>query len=114
VELSNVLASAMYNKAELITATTLAKARHHLRQKHFELIILDIGMPDGNGQELLKDIEGSSPTPPPIVILSADMPPQEIHERVDTTIVKSRMSETKLIATILGILQKFKGGFYVG
>src|SRR4051812_45429938 len=37
---------------EITTATTLADARRHCEQDEFDLLISDIGLPDGDGWEL--------------------------------------------------------------
>jgi DNA-binding NtrC family response regulator len=46
---------------EVQFAKTLAQARELLDTEDFDLIILDLGLPDGDGLELLKDIKVLSP-----------------------------------------------------
>jgi CheY-like chemotaxis protein len=38
------------------TATDISAALHAARVKHFDLIISDLGLPDGNGHELMRQI----------------------------------------------------------
>lgn len=54
---------------EFILCRTVAEARELLRQKTFELLILDINLPDGSGLELCREIRRSSRVP--IALLTA-------------------------------------------
>lgn len=109
-DLSNVLATALHEKAQLITALTIRNAEQLLKTKHFSMMILDIGMPDGNGLDLLDRLHELSNELLPVVILSADLPPEDVHKRVEAVMVKSRMSETKIVETVLMLLQKHVRG----
>jgi two-component system, OmpR family, response regulator VicR len=50
-------------------ANHLREARGLLRSSPFDLVLLDLGLPDGNGYELCKEIRAAGDTP--IIILSA-------------------------------------------
>ena len=50
------------------TAFTLQQARDK-RTEHFDLILLDLGLPDGSGYELCREIRGKSTVP--VIILTA-------------------------------------------
>jgi len=53
----------------LSTANTAAEARALLRRKDFDLLILDVMLPDANGMELCRSIRSTSDVP--IVLLTA-------------------------------------------
>ena len=40
-----------------VTATTLQEARRLTRTRHFDLVLVDLNLPDGNGLDLLDDID---------------------------------------------------------
>jgi CheY-like chemotaxis protein len=40
----------------VMVAGTLADARKHVRSDRFDLLICDLGLPDGSGNELMKDL----------------------------------------------------------
>ncbi len=42
-------------------AGTLDEARHALANQHFQLVVLDVRLPDGNGLDLLREIREASP-----------------------------------------------------
>lgn len=50
-------------------AYRLEAARDLLKQSSFDLVLLDLGLPDGSGYELCKEIRAAGDTP--IIILSA-------------------------------------------
>jgi two-component system response regulator VicR len=50
-------------------AARLEQARALLKDSHFDLILLDLGLPDGSGYELCRQIRAGGETP--IIILSA-------------------------------------------
>jgi PAS domain S-box-containing protein len=46
---------------EVTTATDLASAREALKARSFDLLISDIQLPDGNGHELMRELQGKLP-----------------------------------------------------
>lgn len=54
---------------EFVVCGTIAEAKDVLRQKQFDLLILDINLPDGSGLELCRQIRESDRTP--IALLTA-------------------------------------------
>lgn len=55
---------------EITLCETLSKARKALTDAEFDLLILDINLPDGSGLELLKEFRNSSRTP--VIFLTAN------------------------------------------
>jgi DNA-binding response OmpR family regulator len=51
---------------------TLAAARQHLRLYRPDVVIVDLGLPDGSGLSLLADLAGAGAPPGRIVAISAD------------------------------------------
>ncbi len=56
-------------------ANNLAKAEQYLRSETFDLLICDLGLPDGHGLDLVKKLETLS-YKPPVLILSAQGDPE--------------------------------------
>jgi len=88
---------------EIISANSLSSARAHLAQYHFDLVLLDVALPDGSGLELISEINKLE-SPIPVVIFSAhDMSP-EIMQQVKVAMVKTQTSNQKLLDTIFTAL----------
>ncbi|MDP9128606.1 MAG: PAS domain S-box protein, partial [Pseudomonadota bacterium] len=102
-DLSNMLATALSTKTELINARSIREAKERLARETFSLVILDVALPDGNGLGLLADMNDHAP-PIPVLILSASEIPLEVHHQVAAAMVKARMSETKIVETILSLI----------
>jgi CheY-like chemotaxis protein len=101
VDLGRVIKAALAGRAELLTVGTLRAAEELLRAAPFSLVILDILLPDGDGLSLL---EALTLGPTPVLILSAIEVSREIRRRVAVALVKSRVSEEHIVATILSLL----------
>ena len=84
---------------ELVWTSTLAASQAILEEEQFDIVLLDIGLPDGSGLELLETIEGRS-RPPQVVIFSAQGVAHDISEKVNAVLVKSQTSSDKLLKTI--------------
>ena len=104
--LSEVLTNMIGDLADVTLAATLEQARHELETTHWSLVILDIGLPDGSGVDLipLLKIDGKPPTP--VIIFSADEVDSDIANKVERALVKSRTSNEELIAMIEEMISK--------
>lgn len=71
ISLSNGISLALKdNELTFVQVKDLNFARQSLESIHFDLIILDINLPDGNGLDFLKDLRKSSAIP--VIILTAN------------------------------------------
>ena len=81
------------------TAATLAEARQMLQACYYNLVILDITLPDGSGVELLPALNNAVP-PIPVLVFSAHEMAQRDMQKVHSVLVKSRTENAQLLATI--------------
>jgi two-component system KDP operon response regulator KdpE len=74
--------------AELVEAETLASARSLLRAGAWDILLLDVRLPDGNGLDLVADVAARTATEggdrPGIVVLSASVLPQDRAAALET------------------------------
>lgn len=54
------VAESAFPGATVVTASTLGHAREQLQSRQFNLALVDIGLPDGNGIDLIRDITDQS------------------------------------------------------
>lgn len=109
LDILQVMATILRDTGEIIQAESLEIAREKLEQETFDLVILDLDLPDGSGLELLPMLCTSQGDPIPVVIFSAqDMPLDSIHQvaatQVAATLVKSRTSNQNLLDTITSLI----------
>ena len=68
VSLGEILLARLQKEYRKVTwAQTLASARENLSKEEYDLLILDVGLPDGSGFDLAKEQEGQNP----IIFLTA-------------------------------------------
>jgi PAS domain S-box-containing protein len=84
-------------------AGTVAEARSALARWHFDLVLLDLRLPDGSGWDVMPDIEAQDPAPP-VVVFSVDDVPAAARSRVAAVLTKSDTSNERLVATIRQVL----------
>ena len=104
-DFSNILAATLKDKAQLVSAGSIKAAKKLLQQGDFSLIVLDIGLPDGTGLDLLAEISNANTDPIPVIILSANENLDDTQGQVVATLVKSRVPESKIIDIILASMK---------
>lgn len=77
-------------------ARTLQEARTRLKQGAFDVVLLDIGLPDGSGWDLVDDIRACQPDARLVILSGIDMT-QHQHGQVEAVLLKSRLSSETLI-----------------
>ncbi|MDB5980061.1 MAG: histidine kinase [Pseudomonas sp.] len=88
-DLRQVISHLGKDLADFIPASSLAEAQLLLSKMHFDLILLDLGLPDGNGLELLEELHLRHPGLP-VVVLSAQELSADQLELVEAAMAKSR------------------------
>lgn len=99
VQVSQVLLKGI---AEFESASSLAQARRRLQERHFDLVILDLSLPDGSGLDLFDEIDADCP----VVIFSGRELSEEVSGRVAAALTKSKSSNEELLGTIKNVLNR--------
>jgi PAS domain S-box-containing protein len=99
-----VVSSLLSDRAEVSQAATLREARKMLRRQHFDLVLLDLVMPDGSGTELLPLINKRTP-PIPVVVFSAYEVDGATAKMVAAILTKSRTSNEQLLDAIMAVIE---------
>ena len=87
--------------ADFEYATSLAEAHKKLDKRNYDLVIIDISLPDGSGLELLDEIGRDCP----VVLFSGQETNVEINEKVAASLTKSLTSNDQLIHTVKRLLK---------
>ena len=103
-DILQVVATILADTSEVDSARNIAEFRRRFQERSYDLVILDLGLPDGHGLELLPLLNNQTP-PVPVVIFSAHDVRQETAQNVAATLVKSRTSNEKLRETIQALFR---------
>ncbi len=103
-----IIAHSLQGRAIIHAAATVADTEKLLRSNVYDLLILDIALPDGSGLRLLDQIKENNQHTK-VMILSAREVDEKTRKKVEFALVKSRVSEDKIIEHILKIVRKEPG-----
>ncbi len=98
-DLRRTVAELIRDVARVDPAATVEAARTALAGRRYDVVLLDLGLPDGSGWDLLPVIQSLEPRPA-VVIFSATAVGSEEGRRVEATLLKTGTSEQDLIRTL--------------
>jgi PAS domain S-box-containing protein len=104
----DVVRVALAAAADVSVAETIQEARDALKRGNFDLVILDLTLPDGSGLDLLP-LRDDSNRDIPAIIFSAQEADGELAARVSAALVKSRASIDELVSNIKLLIEPAKG-----
>lgn len=87
-------------------AKSCVEAEAFLTAHDYDLVILDLGLPDGRGEELLPMIRRSSSVPPQVLVFSIEDLDVPYWPKVDSALVKSRTTNNALSDKIRALLSR--------
>ena len=99
-DILEVTASALGASVDIVQAESLASARAELAKFKPDLVILDLGLPDGSGMELLHDLGDETGRTVPVIVYSAQEMDGALADRVEAVLTKSRTSLAGLARTV--------------
>ena len=104
-DLSSVLRHLVGSRAEMTSVRTRRQAIDLLEREQFDLVILDLGLPDGTGYELLTLLaESKIHRLTPVLIFSAQAPDPSKTREVADVLLKSVTSNADLLSHIEALL----------
>lgn len=91
-------------RAIVYCAQSFGEARRLLARERYDLVILDLILPDRDGEDLIPLINSADTNPTPIIVFSAKDTTVEVRDQVLAAFVKSRTSNDTLSQSILSII----------
>jgi CheY-like chemotaxis protein len=85
-------------------ATSLREARARVALERFDVVLLDIGLPNASGWDLLTDIRAHQPQTRVVVLTGGELAPDDDHG-VDAVLHKDHLSAHQLLEAIEGTRQ---------
>jgi len=101
-----IVSSIIGDRARICTAASVKEARYKLGKKRFDLIILDMSMPDGSGAELLPLANIPPQDATPVLVFSAQEITEELVNQVSGVLVKSRASNEELLRMVDSVVTR--------
>lgn len=102
-DVRTVVATAFSGRAALTSVHSLDSARQKLAGESYDLVILDIGLGDGSGLELLPDLKSPKV---PVVVFSAQDPQPGVSPRVEAYLTKSRATISTLVDVVESLARR--------
>jgi len=96
----DIVETVIGENGDFCAAETIREAKQKLTKMRFDLVILDLNLPDGNGQDLLPLLDEFPQNGTPVIIFSADEPPAEVAAKVRAVLVKSKATNEEFLAMI--------------
>ena len=90
-------------------AMTGEQARRAMEEERFDILVSDIGMPDGDGYQLLAMIRAQAPQPPPAVALTAYATAAEKEHALRSGFqahISKPIELSKLVSVIAGLVRR--------
>jgi PAS domain S-box-containing protein len=99
-DVRHLVAQALAHAGTIHSVATLAEARAAIAGAEFDIVILDMSLPDGSGSDLLPALTSPAGDPIPVVIFSARETDPEIARRVQAVLTKSQSSLDYLVRIV--------------
>lgn len=104
-----VVSNVVNGSAHITAARTLRAAKRILESETFDLVILDLMLPDGAGENVLPMLRKQGETPTPVIVFSAKDVSQEITQSIEAVLLKSRTTNEDLLEAIRSAMPPGKG-----
>jgi PAS domain S-box-containing protein len=104
-DIVKIVSELVCDYASLVPAMTLAEAKQFLLTESYDLVILDLTLPDGTGEELLPLLNRPGGPPTPVIVFSAKDLSKQGSERFMASLTKSQTTNEKLLGTIRSVIE---------
>jgi PAS domain S-box-containing protein len=95
-----VMSEGLGSGVSITSAKTLKDAQHAIANRRFDLVILDIALPDGSGLDLLTDL----PLETGVIVFSAAELDDKLGDRVQAIMTKTKASEIDVAKLVRNML----------
>ena len=102
--LTTAIRATLAGQAAIVPVRGVQEAERLLRLEQFEMVILDLALPDGNASALVDRIAQMAGRSVPIVVLSGNDIPPELRDKAVAVLIKSHGSAAQVALSIMSFL----------
>ncbi|MBR9862072.1 MAG: PAS domain S-box protein [Rhodobacteraceae bacterium] len=96
-----VVKNIMGELADVDAAPSIESAREMMEANSYDLMLLDLNLPDGHGLELIKTHKQRNFNKMPVIVFSGDESADLRDENISSVLLKSRVTNEKILAEIM-------------
>ncbi len=100
MDVTRLISIMLQDRASVWNANSIAKAKKLLQDHEFDLVILDLNLPDGYGASILPCINYRTKEPIPVIVFSVDILAKKYSAMVKNTLLKSIATNEQLLSAI--------------
>jgi len=100
-----VVSALVADTADIVSAASMGEAINLIEAETYDLVILDLMLPDGDGETLLPLLSKPGAPATPVIVFSAKDVSGEAVDGIEATLVKSQTTNDKLLATIRAAIE---------
>jgi PAS domain S-box-containing protein len=98
------ISTMLQDSAEIVSMGTLEGARRWVAENRFDLLILDISLPDGDGLDLLTSVAEKDGPPPPVILFTAGEVPPFLSRLAQASFSKHSVNDGHLLEAVQRLL----------
>jgi CheY-like chemotaxis protein len=106
--IQDVVRASLSEPIDLVAVGTLKEAVERIKASRFDLVILDLLLPDGSGLDLLPALRSSAKPSTPVLVFSAEGISPLAARHVSAVLETSTTSNEKLASSIQGFLGAYQ------
>ena len=100
MDILQIVASVVGDLADVVPAMSLSEAKAILVEQSFDLVVLDLSLPDGSGEEILGLLKKGKNKSIPVIVFSGQEISNKTTQNIRAALVKSKTSNEALLDTI--------------
>jgi PAS domain S-box-containing protein len=103
-DLQQVIAAMLRDVADVVAVASLKEAKEWVATRTPDLVILDLGLPDGSGLDLIPHLQRTRKAFVPVMVFTAQEPTVSAARSVAATLLKSKVSNEDLVSRIRSMI----------